>query len=116
MDKATRVKFKNMIEEHIQQVEKDIISYKELSKPISPDNAIGRLSRMEAISEKSVSENNLRKATTRLQELQKALSRVETEDYGLCARCEEDISPKRLEILPESTLCMPCLRGPKKII
>lgn len=112
MDPSERQRFKSIIQKQIQQVTEDIERYKELAKPISPDNAIGRVSRMEAISEKSVNDANLRKAQARSQALAKALIRVETEDFGICLRCEEYIAHKRLEILPESQVCMNCLNRP----
>ncbi len=30
------------------------------------------------------------------------------EDYGVCEACEEDISPKRLALMPYATLCTAC--------
>lgn len=30
------------------------------------------------------------------------------EDYGLCEECEEEISPKRLSLLPHAQLCPAC--------
>ena len=44
------------IEEEIKKVESQIIDYRELTKPISPENAIGRVSRMDAINNKSKNE------------------------------------------------------------
>lgn len=109
MENKIRIKFENLISEHISQLEIDIESLKELTKPISPDNSIGRVSRMEAIGEKSVNDEALRKSKVRLELLKKASVRVKTEDYGLCLNCEEPIQEKRLEIIPESILCMSCL-------
>jgi DnaK suppressor protein len=30
------------------------------------------------------------------------------EDYGLCEECEEEISPKRLEVMPHAQFCSAC--------
>ena len=38
------------------------LDYKEITKPIAPENAIGRISRMDAINNKSVTEAALRQA------------------------------------------------------
>ena len=35
-----------------------------------------------------------------LQKIEKALQRIEDGTFGICERCEEDISPKRLEARP----------------
>lgn len=38
----------------------------------------------------------------------KALERIEDGEYGLCARCEEPIAERRLEIIPTALHCAPC--------
>ena len=53
---------KDHIQKRIEDLKKDIKSYQGLTRPVSPDNAIGRLTRMDAISSKSISEAALNKA------------------------------------------------------
>jgi DnaK suppressor protein len=43
-----------------------------------------------------------------LAKIEKALSRIESGAFGICERCEEEISPKRLEARPVTTLCIRC--------
>jgi RNA polymerase-binding transcription factor len=43
-----------------------------------------------------------------LAKIDKALSRIESGSFGICERCEEEISPKRLEARPVTTLCIRC--------
>jgi DnaK suppressor protein len=43
-----------------------------------------------------------------LKEVEEALSRIEKNHYGKCLHCGEDISPKRLEVLPFARFCVPC--------
>ena len=50
------------IEEEISVTERKIKDLRNLTKPISPSDAIGRVSRMDAINNKSVNENSLRQA------------------------------------------------------
>lgn len=40
-----------------------------------------------------------------------ALDRIESGTYGLCERCGEPIDPRRLEVAPESVLCIACARA-----
>jgi RNA polymerase-binding transcription factor DksA len=47
-------------------------------------------------------------AVARLVEVDAALRRLDTGTYGRCERCEAEISPARLEAIPEVRLCMPC--------
>ena len=41
-------------------------------------------------------------------QIQAALLRMDEGVYGICVRCGEDIAPRRLEVMPASTLCISC--------
>jgi DnaK suppressor protein len=43
-----------------------------------------------------------------LQEIEKALGKLDAGTYGICESCGNEISPERLEALPHSTLCVTC--------
>lgn len=45
----------------------------------------------------------------RLQELLRMLCRMEHDDFGVCEECGEDISVRRLEILPTTSFCSACM-------
>ncbi len=40
--------------------------------------------------------------------IDKALEKIEDGEYGLCARCEEPIAERRLEIIPTALYCARC--------
>ena len=56
------------------------------------------------------------RAQTRLilQKIDRALTRIEEGTFGICERCEEEISPKRLEARPVTTLCIRCKEEQEK--
>ena len=54
MNKQQRNKAKESIKKSIEETQKDISSFNELINPIAPENAIGRVSRMDAINNKSL--------------------------------------------------------------
>ncbi len=108
MDTHDKEKLIARINDKIASTKKDIIAFKELIKPVSPDNAIGRLTRMEAINSKSINEAALRKLKITLSNLENALKTADRPDFGLCNLCEEPIPIKRLLIMPESGLCVAC--------
>lgn len=108
MNNKEKQKLKKHIRTRIEELKKDIIAYKELSKPVSPDNAIGRITRMEAISSKSINEASLDSAKFALTKLEQALKLINDPDFGLCYECEEPIPFARLMIMPESNLCVKC--------
>jgi DnaK suppressor protein len=43
-----------------------------------------------------------------LYQIREALDRMESDSYGICAHCEEDIEPRRLEAVPWSVYCIQC--------
>ncbi len=90
------------------RLSKHVSDLKELTKPIAPENAIGRVSRMDAINNKSVNEAALRKAEKKLKGITTALENINEKDFGLCKRCGREIPFQRLLIMPESTRCVIC--------
>ena len=43
-----------------------------------------------------------------LEHLNQALSRIESGEYGICAKCEKPISIERLKAVPITTQCVAC--------
>ncbi len=101
---------KDRILEEIALTEEQISEYKEIIKPIAPDNAIGRLSRMDAIINQNVMEYSLRQAEERLNKLKYALSKVDSSDFGICIKCGAAIPVERILIIPESRYCVNCAK------
>ncbi|MEX1274635.1 MAG: TraR/DksA C4-type zinc finger protein [Bacteroidota bacterium] len=93
----------------IEEIKNGIHELEDVTKPIAPDNAIGRVSRMDAIVNKSVNEGILQKARHQLVLLENALARIEKPDYGLCVRCGKEIPFGRLVVMPETTKCTTCV-------
>jgi DnaK suppressor protein len=110
MDKNTLKEVKFKIEEEIVNTEETILSLKDLTKPISPENAIGRISRMDAINNKTVNDAALRKAEQKLKNLKIALSNINDLDFGLCGRCHNPIPIGRILLMPHSRFCVNCAR------
>ena len=94
--------------EKIEDVKGDIKSYELNTKPVAPDNAIGRLTRMEAINSKSINEAALRTSKERLVKLERAVTMLYNADFGYCKECEEPIPYARLMIVPETVFCVQC--------
>ncbi|MBW6440654.1 TraR/DksA C4-type zinc finger protein [Patescibacteria group bacterium] len=43
-----------------------------------------------------------------LRNIEGALKKTSANTYGVCSACGEKINPKRLEVMPEATLCVKC--------
>ncbi len=108
MNQQERKKAKESIIKSIEETQKDVSNLKELTKPIPPENAIGRVSRMDAINNKSVSEAALTNAINKLTLLELALQKINHEDFGLCVRCKNEIPIQRILLMPQSNRCVHC--------
>ncbi|MFO7157013.1 MAG: TraR/DksA C4-type zinc finger protein [Pseudomonadota bacterium] len=49
-----------------------------------------------------------------LRKIERALERIREGTFGICERCEEEISIKRLEARPVTTLCIRCKEEQEK--
>jgi DnaK suppressor protein len=96
------------IRNKIDQLAVRIEEYKELTKPIPPENAIGRVSRMDAINNKSVNEAALRTAEANLKKLKFALGKIDEDYFGLCKGCGKPIPLGRIMLMPGSIKCVAC--------
>ncbi len=108
MDDKITNEIKEKIITEIDKTEKSIVEYKEITKPIEPDCAIGRVSRMDAINNKSVNEAALRQAEEKLEKLKYVLSKIDEDDFGLCAKCKKPIPIGRILLMPQSRHCVNC--------
>lgn len=101
---------RQLILNEISKTESLIEEYKEMTKPVAPDVAIGRISRMDAINNKSVTEASLRQAVGKLKSLEVVYSQIGTPEFGLCMRCKTPIPLGRIMVRPESLFCVRCAR------
>ncbi|KAA3625623.1 MAG: TraR/DksA family transcriptional regulator [Flavobacterium sp.] len=101
---------KQRILEEIEATRLLVEKYRDLTKPIALENAIGRVSRMDAINNKSVNEAALRKAESKLKNLQVALTKIEDPDFGYCLSCKKEIPLGRILLMPHAVSCVNCAR------
>ena len=97
--------------DEIAETEEKILELEKLVQPVAPDNALGRLSRMEALNDKAVNEAALGQAREHLHQLELALTRVYDSRFGLCSACEKPIPVERLLLMPQSSKCVGCASG-----
>ena len=98
----------NIIKESILETKLKIQEYSKLSKPISPENAIGRISRMDAINNKSVVEAALRESKKKLSDLKFVESLIDKDGFGICISCKQSIPIGRILFRPQSKKCVKC--------
>ncbi len=86
----------------------ELVQLKELTKPIVPENSLGRISRMDAINNKSVNEAALRTLEGKISSIERALQRLNASDFGICQKCKSQIPEGRLLLMPGSIYCVNC--------
>jgi len=109
MNDEDKNKLRDLINSNIKELKNSINLLSDTVKPVAPDNAIGRLTRMEAINAKSVSEASLRSARARLSKLEQALQNIDQQEFGICISCGEPIPFKRMLVMPETRMCVKCI-------
>ena len=108
MDETQKKAIQGKLLTEINSTQKKIAEYSELCKPIAPENSIGRISRMDAINNKSVVQAALREAKNKIQQLKVMQSKITDEDFGTCIKCKQLIPLGRLMIRPHSKFCVNC--------
>lgn len=108
MTKEEKVQLKAAMEEKKEQLINQIEDLKIETKPLGLDSAVGRLSRMDYINNKSISEAGLRKAEENLRALERWLAIFDTDQFARCTRCGNEININRLLLMPASTRCINC--------
>ena len=108
MTETERNELKEKILKSIQDTEQNILELEKLTKPISPENAIGRISRMDAINNKSINDSALRQARSKMDKLQLAQQKCDDPEFGVCMKCKGPIPMGRLFLMPESLRCVRC--------
>ena len=73
--------------------------------------AVGRLSRMDAIQNQAMAQATARRRGVERQRIHAALKRIGTGEYGYCTACGEAIPAARLDADPAIPLCVACMRG-----
>lgn len=109
MTDTEKKKLIEIIYSRVENVKEEIEELKELVKPIPLDASIGRVSRMDAINNKTINEASLREKKQELKKLERALENSESDKFGICTKCGDEIPFGRLEYMPHTTRCVDCV-------
>ncbi len=102
-------KLEEIIRQNLEYLAAEIDDLTELTKPIPLDSSIGRISRMDAINNKSINEAALRDKKKLVKRLERTLDRIHDKDFGICLKCGNEIPFGRLEYMPHTTRCVKCI-------
>ena len=108
MEESKKIEIKEKILQRSVEIGSRIVDLEEITKPISPDKGLGRLTRLEALQDKNVNDAALERLRDEQVRLQNALANIYLPSFGVCQGCGNEISFDRLEVLPGSTMCTVC--------
>jgi DnaK suppressor protein len=77
-------------------------------KPVDLEEPIGRVSRMDAIAQREISQAGRRQQAQQLGQVRSALLAIDEGEYGSCRLCDEPIGYRRLKARPYSVVCLTC--------
>jgi len=69
---------------------------------------VGQLSRMDAMQLQQMALEEARRRQQKLKKIEGALGRIESDEYGECFICGEEIDPRRLNFDATITRCIVC--------
>jgi len=73
--------------------------------------SVGRLSRMDAIERKAMADATERRRHLEIEQLNAALKRLASDEFGYCVDCGDSIEPRRLEQNLAVLKCISCAKG-----
>ena len=108
LSEEQRKELRQIFLEEIEKLERSVADLQDRSRPVAPDNAIGRISRMDSIVQQSTAEHLQHGARERLEQLRDRLSEIDSPSFGICARCGQSIPLERLKAVPNAAICVAC--------
>ncbi len=112
MNDSERTRFRAFIEKRLKELLGDLDRGHAGTDTVELDQqAIGRLSRQDALLNQAMSNAQQSRRTVEIERLNLALARLEDDEYGYCQDCGERIPIKRLELDLAATRCVSCATG-----
>lgn len=108
MDEGIKDEIRQAVKEQLQDLEQGLFELEERSQIVNLDQPIGRLSRIDSLTNQGILLSGISKSKARLAALQGTLQHIDDPEFGHCLECGQEINPKRLIALPESRLCISC--------
>ena len=109
MTQEEKQTFKKIIDQQIQELSDEIASIKKALYPERGDGPSDKMAHLNFKLDQSIHIQRHEEATKRLNRLKHAYLKIDTPEYGFCKECEEEISLKRLRLMPESVYCVACM-------
>lgn len=104
---------KEKLRQKLEAMQAELASQEAISEtdraPVELDQtSVGRLSRIDAMQVQAMALANQQRRKNELNRVVAALRRIDTEEFGYCGKCGDEIADKRLEHNPAVTTCIDC--------
>ena len=104
MTKNELNKYKQILEAKLAELSQAVREREGIAIEKTPD----AIDEVQHAAERELAIRNLDRQTQMLRNVRAALQRIAEGTYGICLRCEEEISPKRLNAVPWTPYCITC--------
>jgi DnaK suppressor protein len=101
--------FNNLqIRTQLEEARQEIARRQELRDEVLIEPAADEVDEAQAAEARELAIRNLERAARTLRQIEEAIRRLDTGEYGICESCEEMIGAKRLHAVPWAQLCLNC--------
>jgi len=104
MTKNELEKYKTVLETRLKELSDALRNREDIAIEKTPD----ALDEVQLAGERELAIRTLDRESTLLRQVRSALGRIADGSYGTCLHCEEDISIKRLNAVPQTSYCITC--------
>lgn len=108
----TDADYKKVIEFQLESLDEEDRLGRDAQRTVVLDQqAVGRLSRMDALQSQAMAQAQAARRQTQRLRLTQALKRIDAGTFGFCTDCGDDLEPARLDADPTVPRCLSCTRG-----
>ncbi|MEO9818834.1 MAG: TraR/DksA C4-type zinc finger protein [Paracoccaceae bacterium] len=112
MNESERTRFRAHVQDRLEELLGDLDRGQPGTDTVELDQqAIGRLSRQDALLNQAMSNAQQGRRTVEINRLKAALQRIEGDEFGYCDDCGQNIPVRRLELDLAATKCVSCATG-----
>src|ERR1700752_2809509 len=104
MTKNELEKYKTVLETRLAELSYALRNREDIAIEKTPD----AIDEVQLAGERELAIRNLDRESNLLRQVRAALARIADGSYGVCLHCEEEISPKRLNAVPQTPYCIKC--------
>ena len=104
MTKNELEKYKTVLETRLKELSDALRNREDIAIEKTPD----ALDEVQLAGERELAIRTLDRESTLLRQVRSALGRIADGSYGTCLHCEEDISIKHLNAVPQTSYCITC--------